>query len=126
MFSNIFNRSRALFIALMLIAVSGLPALPDRLKTRSRNSPNDDFSDTQAAVGAVATSGNPQAYAIISALQDGRLFADAESKKVFIKTADDKVLDAATGAPVAEMPADASAVRLNNRLRAWCPPHSAA
>ncbi len=89
----------------MLIAVSGAQFA------------NDDFSDTQAAVGAVATSGNPQAFAIISALQDGRLFADAESKKVFIKTADDKVLDAATGAPVADMPADASAVRLNNRLR---------
>jgi urea transport system permease protein len=115
--SNILNRSRALFIALMLIAVSGLPALAGPFEDAVAQFANDDFSDTQDAVGVIATSGNPQAYAIISALQDGRLFADAESKKVFIKTADDKIVDAATNEPVAEMPADASAVRLNNRLR---------
>jgi urea transport system permease protein len=115
--SNILNRSRAIFIALMLIAVSGLPALAGPFEDAVAQFANDDFSDTQDAVGVIATSGNPQAYAIISALQDGRLFADAESKKVFIKTADDKIVDAATNEPVAEMPADASAVRLNNRLR---------
>ncbi|MCR6733181.1 MAG: urea ABC transporter permease subunit UrtB [Afipia sp.] len=117
MFSNIFSRSRALFIALMLIAASALPALAGPFEDAVAQFANDDFSDTQDAVGVIATSGNPQAYAIISALQDGRLFADAESKKVFIKTADDKIVDAATNEPVAEMPADASAVRLNNRLR---------
>jgi urea transport system permease protein len=101
----------------MLIAVSGLSAWAGPFEDAVAQFANDDFSDTQAGVGAVATSGNPQAFAIISALQDGRLFADAESKKVFIKTADDKILDAVTGAPVAEMPTDASAVRLNNRLR---------
>jgi urea transport system permease protein len=116
-FSNIFSRSRALFIALMLIAASALPALAGPFEDAVAQFANDDFSDTQDAVGVIATSGNPQAYAIISALQDGRLFADAESKKVFIKTADDKIVDAATNEPVAEMPADASAVRLNNRLR---------
>ena len=116
-FLNIFSRSRALFIALMLIAASALPALAGPFEDAVAQFANDDFSDTQDAVGVIATSGNPQAYAIISALQDGRLFADAESKKVFIKTADDKIVDAATNEPVAEMPADASAVRLNNRLR---------
>ena len=117
MFSNVFFRGRALFIALMLIAASVLPALAGPFEDAVALFANDDFSDTQDAVGTIATSGNPQAYAIISALQDGRLFFDAESKKVFIKTADDKVLDAITGAPVAELPADASNVRLNNRLR---------
>jgi urea transport system permease protein len=116
-FSNIFSRSRALFIALVLIAASALPALAGPFEDAVAQFANDDFSDTQDAVGVIATSGNPQAYAIISALQDGRLFADAESKKVFVKTADDKIVDAATNEPVADMPADASAVRLNNRLR---------
>ncbi|OJU20521.1 MAG: urea ABC transporter permease subunit UrtB [Afipia sp. 62-7] len=117
MFSSIIHRSRALLIALVLIVVSGLPAFASAFEDAVAQFANDDFSDTQEAVGVVATSGNPQAYAIISALQDGRLMFDAESKKVFIKTADDKVLDAITGAPVAALPADASNVRLNNRLR---------
>ena len=43
---------------------------------------NDEFSDTEEAVGAIATSGNPLAFPIISALQDGRLMADPDTKKV--------------------------------------------
>jgi urea transport system permease protein len=77
----------------------------------------DDFSDTEDAVGEVVASGNPLAYPIISALQDERLMFDADTKKVYIKQADDKAIDAATGAPVDGIPDSASAVRLNNRLR---------
>ena len=77
----------------------------------------DDFSDTEEAIGVVATSGNSLAFPIISALQDGRLMADADSKKVFITQPDGKNVDATSGAPVASLPDSASAVRLNNRLR---------
>ena len=56
-------------------------------------------------------------FPIISALQEGRLIADPESKKVFIKQADGKIIDAATGAAVDKLPDGAAEVRLNNRLR---------
>jgi urea transport system permease protein len=78
----------------------------------------DSFSDTDTAITAVATSGNPLAADVIQALQDGRLLFSAEAKKVFIRTAADAILDAATGKPIAGTPpADLSPVRVNNRLR---------
>ncbi|MGN6287094.1 MAG: urea ABC transporter permease subunit UrtB [Afipia sp.] len=74
------------------------------------------FSDSADAVSQLETSGHPRALAIVKALQDGRLYADEASKAVFIKDADGKTVDATTGAAAA-LPPDASAVRLNNRLR---------
>src|SRR6188768_889508 len=59
----------------------------------------DDFADTADATTAVATSGNPLAAPLIQALQDGRLQYSTKDKKVFIKTADDKLIDAETGKP---------------------------
>src|SRR4030088_2216905 len=78
---------------------------------------NDEFSDTEEAIGVLATGGNPLAYTIISALQDGRLMADPDSKKVYVAQPDGKIIDAANGAPIAALPDGAAAVRLNNRLR---------
>jgi urea transport system permease protein len=78
---------------------------------------NDDFSDTEEAIGALATGGNPLAFTIISALQDGRLMADPDTKKVYVQGTDGKNIDAATGATVDAIPDSAAAVRLNNRLR---------
>ncbi|HTO64883.1 MAG TPA: urea ABC transporter permease subunit UrtB [Bradyrhizobium sp.] len=78
---------------------------------------NDDFSDSEEAVDAIAASGNSLAYPIISALQDERLMFDAETKKVFVKQPDGKAIDAATGAPVDSIPDSADQVRLNNKLR---------
>ena len=66
MFSHIFIRGRALFIALMLIAASALPALAGPFEDAVALFANDDFSDTQDAVGVIATSGNPQALAAAS------------------------------------------------------------
>ncbi len=78
----------------------------------------DDYADTADAVTAVATSGNPMAAPLIAALQDGRLQFSAKDKKVFIKTVDDKLIDAETGKPFdGAPPDDLDAVRVNNRLR---------
>jgi urea transport system permease protein len=78
----------------------------------------DDFSDTADSINAVVASGNPLAAPLIAALQDGRLMFSAKDKKVFIKTADDKLVDAETGKPFdGAPPDDLDAVRLNNRLR---------
>ncbi len=94
-----------------------MPALAGPFEDAVGKFANDDFSDTDEAIGEIAASGNPQAFAIISALQDGRLMADPDTKKVYVTQPDGKFIDAATGAPVASIPDSAAAVRLNNRLR---------
>ena len=116
-FISLKTRCLSFFVALILIAASGLPALAGPFEDAVAKFANDSFSDTQDAIGEVATSGDTRAFNIINALQDERLYADSASRKVFIKTADDKIVDAISGAAVAEMPASADAVRLNNRLR---------
>ena len=78
----------------------------------------DDFSDTIDSVNAVVASGSPLAAPLIEALQDSRLQYSAKDKKVYIKTKDDKLLDAETGKPAEGAPPDdIDTVRLNNRLR---------
>src|SRR5947208_9956209 len=114
--ANVLTRLRALALSIVLIAFA-LPAFAGAFEDAVGKFANDDFSDTEDAVGTIATSGNPLAFTIISALQDGRLMADPDSKKVYVTGTDGKSTDAATGAPVASVPDSASAVRLNNRLR---------
>ena len=100
----------------MVVALAA-PAFAGAVEDAVAKFANDEFSDTEEAVGAVATSGNPLAFPVISALQDGRLSADPDTKKVFITQDDGKVIDASTGAAVDKLPENAAAVRLNNRLR---------
>src|SRR6202012_4213985 len=110
------DRWRALALAFFLI-VFAVPALAGPFEDAVGKFATDDFSDTEEAIAGVIASGNPLAYPIISALQDERLMFDADSKKVYIKQADGKAIDAATGAAVDAIPDSASAVSLNNRLR---------
>jgi urea transport system permease protein len=107
---------RTFIVAFVLIALAA-PAFAATFAESVGKLATDDFSDTEDAVGEIAASGNPLAYPIIKALQDERLMFDADSKKVYIKQADGKAIDAATGAPVDAIPDSASAVNLNNRLR---------
>ncbi len=76
----------------------------------------DSFPDTEAAIAATASSGAPHAAAVLQALGDRRLLASAATKAVVFRDPGGQAFDAKTGAP-AEVPSDASAVRLNNRLR---------
>src|ERR1041384_5845333 len=104
-------------LAVLLAVTFAAPALAGPFEDAVAKFANDDFSDTDEAIGVVAASGNPLAFPIISALQDGRLSADPDTKKVFVTGADGKVIDAATGAAVDKLPDNAAPVRLNNRLR---------
>ncbi|WP_423878626.1 urea ABC transporter permease subunit UrtB [Bradyrhizobium sp.] len=115
--TNVFDRLCSLVIAVFLIAALTLPALAGAFEDAVAKFANDDFSDTEEAIGVVAASGNPLAFSIISALGDDRLSADPDTKKVFITQADGKIVDAATGAAVDKLPDNAAAVRVNNRLR---------
>jgi urea transport system permease protein len=76
------------------------------------------LSDTGDAIDKVAASGNPLAAPLLQAAKDARLMFSAEQKKVFIKTKDDKLLDAVTGKPFTGTPPDdIDTVIVNNRLR---------
>jgi len=78
----------------------------------------DSYSDTEKAIEAIAASGNPRAAIVIGALQDARLFFNAGTKKVYVKTESGTLLDAATGeAAAGETISDLKLVRINNRLR---------
>jgi urea transport system permease protein len=94
-----------------------LPVLAGPFEDAVGKFANDEFSDTEDAVDVLATSANPLAFAIVSALQDGRLMADPDTKKVYVTGTDGKSIDALTGAPVDSVPDSAAAVRLNNKLR---------
>ncbi len=116
-----FNRSlcRALALAAFCaLAVLGpRPAVAGAVEDAVAKFANDSYSDTGDAIGALVSSGDTRALPIISALKDGRLITDTATKKVYIKSSDGKVVDAASGAPVDSSFANLGEVRLNNRLR---------
>ena len=76
----------------------------------------DSYADTGEAIAEMASSGNPRAAAIVQALQAGQLEFDAASKTVAIRSGSG-LLDAASGAALANPPAGLSPVRVNNRVR---------
>jgi urea transport system permease protein len=113
-----YARLIALFFIVGLAAIGSTLAHAGPYEDALDKFTTDDFSDTADAINAVATSGNPLAEKLIQALQDGNLMFSAKDKKVFIKTKDDKLLDAATGKPAeGAAPDDLDNVRVNNRLR---------
>ena len=78
----------------------------------------DSFPATASAIELIAASGAPHAADAIEALGDRRLLASASTKTVLVRGADGRHLDLASGQTITTVPADASPVRVNNRLRA--------
>ena len=76
----------------------------------------DSYPDTEAAVTAVAGSGNQLASRVIGALQQGNLLFNATSRQVVIKEGA-TLTDATTGLGVTGSASSFAPVRLNNRLR---------
>ena len=108
----------ALVLALGLLAAGATGTRAGPYEDALQRFTADGFSDTIEGINGVVASGNPLAATVVGALQDGRLLFSAESKRVFIKEESDRLIDAATGQPVAgAAPADLAPVRLNNRLR---------
>jgi urea transport system permease protein len=108
---------RAFPFAVLLVFATLLPAIAGPFEDAVAKFANDEYSDTEEAVDALATSGNPLAYTIVSALQDGRLMADPDTREVYVTQPGGKTIDALTGAAVDSIPDSAAAVRLNNKLR---------
>ena len=117
MLTKVLRYFRALPFAVLLIVATALPVMAGAFEDAVGKFANDEYSDTEEAVDALATSASPLAYAIVSALQDGRLMADPDTKKIYVTRADGKIIDALTGDAVASIPDGAAAVRLNNKLR---------
>ncbi len=111
------DRLMALVIALALLFAGGA-VHAQGYEAALAGFANDTFSDTEAAINAVAASGNPLAERVIEALQDGRLLFDPADKKIYIRQPSGGILEASTGRPAAgPAPAGLKTVRLNNRLR---------
>ncbi len=83
MSANFLHRIRAVLLAILLTAAFAVPALAGPFEDAVAKFANDDFSDTDEAIGTVATSGNPLAFPIISALKDERLSADPDIQEGF-------------------------------------------
>jgi urea transport system permease protein len=102
-------------IALTGVATSGL-ARADVVAEAAALFAADSFPETEVAIGKLASSGHPQAQAILEALASRRLLLDPASKALGLQDGR-RTLDAATGKPRDEFPTDAAVVRTNNRLR---------
>src|ERR1044071_4890863 len=86
------ERIIALVFALGLLVAGTLNANAQSYEAALAGFTKDSFNDTDAAIGAVAASGNPLAVQVVEALQDGRLlFGEG---KVFIKDKAGATLDA--------------------------------
>src|SRR6266849_4279177 len=114
------ERAIALVTALgvLVAAGAGTGAWAESFDDALAGFAGDSYSDTEKAIEAIAASGNPRAAIVIGALQDARLFFNAGTKKVYVKTESGTLLDAATGqAAAGENASDLKPVRINNRLR---------
>jgi urea transport system permease protein len=110
-----YERIIALVFALGLLLAGALSANAQKYEAALAGFTKDSYNDTDEAIGAVAASGSPLAIQVIEALQDGRLLFAGD--RVFIRDKTNAILDAATGKPAADAPADPQNVRVNNRLR---------
>jgi urea transport system permease protein len=116
---SLIRLSRLLFavVAITLAGFASLPAHAGPFEDAVAQFAEGSFADSEEAVGKLIASANPRAANIITALQDGRLYADSDTKLVFLKGRDGKLSNAASGEPVDALPDNASKVRLNNKLR---------
>ena len=104
--SSLSGRLLAALVLVLALLGAAPNAHADAYEDALQGFVTDDFSDTAEAIEKVAASGDPKAAVVLQALQEGRLVYSAEEKKVYIKDADDKLTDAATGAAVAKPPSD--------------------
>ena len=115
---NFHDRMVALVCALGLLLAAAATAHAGPYEDALAGFTEGSLSDTGDAIDKVVASGNPLAAQVLRRLQDARLMFSAEQKKVYIKTKDDKLLDAATGKPFTGAPPDdIDTVIVNNRLR---------
>jgi urea transport system permease protein len=104
---------RSLLQAFLLLIVIASGALAGPYEDALPKFATDSYSDTEAGLSAVATSGHALALPLVEALRDGRLMVGAG--KVHIKDSSGQVIDAASGQKASAD--NLKAVRVNNRVR---------
>jgi urea transport system permease protein len=104
----------ALLLLVGLTAPHAATAQDDSALTR--RFATEAFNDIAQAVTALAASGSPRAMPVIEALRSNRLVYRQADRAVFIREAEGRFVDAATGAPVADA-GTIRPVRLNNNVR---------
>ena len=116
--ANFLDRFRAVLLAILLTAAFAVPALAGPFEDAVAKFANDDFSDTDEAIGAVADLGQSAGLSHHQrAAGRPAVGRSGIPRKFSSPGADGKIIDAATGAAVDKLPDNAAAVRLNNRLR---------
>jgi len=106
----------ALLFILAHVALAG-PARAEGLADALAGFSKDSFTQTVAALGAVAATGDDRAADIVRALKDGRLYF-IKNGKVYLKDESGALFDAATGdAVTGDEPFGLKKVRLNNLVR---------
>jgi urea transport system permease protein len=110
------ERWAAVVLGLFVLLAGSLGAQADSWEAALTKFAGDSYNDTDAAIAAVAASGNPLAADVIEALQDGRLVF-GEDKRVYLRDKSGKLSDAATGQPAEAAAATLKPVRINNRIR---------
>jgi urea transport system permease protein len=110
------ERCAAVVLWLVLLLAGSFDAEADAWESALKKFAGDSYSDTDAAIAAVAASGNSLAAGVIDALQDGRLYF-GDDKGVYVRDKSGKLSDAATGQPADAGTTGLKPVRINNRIR---------
>jgi urea transport system permease protein len=113
----VLRRSLALFFVFAMLFTATQMALAETYEEALGRFAADDFSETEAAIEVIAPSAHPMALPLLEALQSAQLLYDPATRKVYIKAASGPPIDAVTGTPAANAPADLQTVRVTNRLR---------
>ncbi len=110
------RRLLAALICLLSLASAASAQSVDELLAKFAST---KFDDIEAGISGLATSGSPQATAILDALGAGNLLIQPAQRRAYIKAPDGSLLDAATGeaAPADLVAASLKPVRVNNRIR---------
>ncbi len=108
-------------VMLLALAVLSAAALAGRAEAQDVGGAlaqlaTNRYDDTEAALSALALSGDPAAAGIVSALAEGRLVFGGTPPRVYIQGEGGALLDPLTRQPVADAPA-VKPVRVNNRIR---------
>jgi len=111
-----------LLVASLLAALLGfsIPAFADPFGDAVAGLGSDGFAEKEQAILALGTLGDPRAAPVLTALSDGRLLKAPDGRVAIGEGAGatTRLLDAATGAPIADLsPANLDRIRVNNRLR---------
>ncbi|WP_448955030.1 urea ABC transporter permease subunit UrtB [Labrys neptuniae] len=105
---------RVLGAVFLLCCAAAVPALADAAAQSKLAS--DKFEEIEAGVNLLATSGDPQAPAVLAALAEGRLSYDPAGKLLFYASGS-SLVEAATGRKAAFAPPSLKKVKVNNRIR---------